>query len=1198
MDEFGRETKKRIVKIRKRLEDQIEAGKRYEESKKTAGLAGGHSAKGSKHFMHRPKSIASKMDSTVYSNRSKNSKSKSGKDTNESRTEEMPNKNMTSMVDNEKNQKDDSDPEDEEYYEEPEIEGSQLRLSKKHLTFTAVQGTIACDSIWVENIGNTVVFYEWRKVKMPNLHQSCMNDMDSRFFCHYSKYLLKPGESRNFIFSFKSDIHGIFNEAWELYSDPKLVEPLQPILLAGHSLTIDTHREFREGFDKKILDDFVWRSMKEIVSDIVDDVRTTDPPPPDLFDPEVCRVEFEERNAPMGLWYYGLAVSMFRYIYEEVERCKELKMQRRKEREMKEKLESNIQEPVLTPEEEEKLEKQKRKEEEEARRKKEEGWDLNVEQLGTDIEEFLIFDEAVREAMKDLFEDMLELCRKRPFSRSPLYQEISDVLCQTATQITDLADQMRKELDLGEYVFVDPENVKEEVQVDPKAAKKAPVADPKKGKRKFKNEEEEKAFMDEYKMKLAAKAAAFSIEKIDAIDQKRGFVEFTEGGYTRKALNEEETDLLSRKKEMRNVDMESKRVLIRAHLALKEPEWTRANEEYAAALRAAEEEKERAANEKQGGKAAAKGNQGAKGASQPAKSQNPKGSFASQTMISGQSAPTEQPVLSINFIRPESLEKLIDTIKHLAGSAPRMVFLMISAGPKAGRDLPAFSIGFLADFLRDNLDLTLYTEPYIIEEWTERLETDYYPEGSYIMFPNAFSIPEEIGFRTTENPETSVIEMDSLQWKECQQFANRLSEYANVFINIDKENFFSEEKLTSHARMMTGDKLMGPEIKQALDVILDSVVNPPMTILMGGSVAPLKFLVLEACMGLTHDIFLGGQMAIAFILARAKDVITQINGMRLDSRLEKAVQRVQALASESAVNLHFPEELIALTEINQSGSTAEMSQEQWEAILKKSWGMEVFDLIEEKQKMLLEAAEKQEVEVKGKQPPARNQPNKPGPPAPSPEAEKLVLNVEDLTVIRFSDLYEADLFADIQKQRSILWIGSMVPFPAQPMALADHLDVRLARVLFDKKVQEETKPPEPVYDGGRKKKGQEVFRKLTISLVGSDLLALNEAVLKEEPPKKKRRRRSSEDDQDEEERDELDENGEEDGGVSEEEENEGEEEELEDGLEGDSEEGSRKSLVKKTNLDLISDKFSPETEFVLHFISGKKFPSKTKLISK
>ena len=101
MDDSGTETKKRIVKIRRRLEDQIEAGKRYEENKKAAGQAGLHSSKGSKHFMHRPKSIASKMDSTVYSNRSKNSKSKSGKDTNESRTEEAPpGKNMTSMVEN------------------------------------------------------------------------------------------------------------------------------------------------------------------------------------------------------------------------------------------------------------------------------------------------------------------------------------------------------------------------------------------------------------------------------------------------------------------------------------------------------------------------------------------------------------------------------------------------------------------------------------------------------------------------------------------------------------------------------------------------------------------------------------------------------------------------------------------------------------------------------------------------------------------------------------------------------------------------------------------------------------------------------------------------------------------------------------------------------------------------------------------
>ncbi len=37
--------------------------------------------------------------------------------------------------------------------------------------------------------------------------------------------------------------------------------------------------------------------MKEIVTDIVDFVKTPTPPLPDLNNPEVCRIEFEKKNS-------------------------------------------------------------------------------------------------------------------------------------------------------------------------------------------------------------------------------------------------------------------------------------------------------------------------------------------------------------------------------------------------------------------------------------------------------------------------------------------------------------------------------------------------------------------------------------------------------------------------------------------------------------------------------------------------------------------------------------------------------------------------------------------------------------------------------------------------------------------------------------------------------------------------------------
>jgi hypothetical protein len=45
--------------------------------------------------------------------------------------------------------------------------------------------------------------------------------------------MLKPGESKSFTFSFKSEKVGMFNEEWELLTEPILLNPLSLVSLSG-----------------------------------------------------------------------------------------------------------------------------------------------------------------------------------------------------------------------------------------------------------------------------------------------------------------------------------------------------------------------------------------------------------------------------------------------------------------------------------------------------------------------------------------------------------------------------------------------------------------------------------------------------------------------------------------------------------------------------------------------------------------------------------------------------------------------------------------------------------------------------------------------------------------------------------------------------------------------------------------------------
>mmetsp|Transcript_29997 Transcript_29997/g.40607 ORF Transcript_29997/g.40607 Transcript_29997/m.40607 type:complete len:106 (-) Transcript_29997:2499-2816(-) len=95
------------------------------------------------------------------------------------------------------------------------------------------------DRVVIQNIGSTTVTYQWKKNIRNDHIPSKSSDFVKRFYCHYPRSILKPGESKTFTFSFKSDKAGMFNEEWALLTEPNLLNPLPLISLSGIALSDD-----------------------------------------------------------------------------------------------------------------------------------------------------------------------------------------------------------------------------------------------------------------------------------------------------------------------------------------------------------------------------------------------------------------------------------------------------------------------------------------------------------------------------------------------------------------------------------------------------------------------------------------------------------------------------------------------------------------------------------------------------------------------------------------------------------------------------------------------------------------------------------------------------------------------------------------------------------------------------------------------
>ena len=106
-------------------------------------------------------------------------------------------------------------------------------------------------AVVLKNTGSTTVTYEWKKIERGDYIQSKHSDGVQRFYCHYPRDTLKPNETKTFIFSFRSEKPGMYNEEWELLTEPQLLEPSPLLNLSGMATKADEYESKVAALDQR-----------------------------------------------------------------------------------------------------------------------------------------------------------------------------------------------------------------------------------------------------------------------------------------------------------------------------------------------------------------------------------------------------------------------------------------------------------------------------------------------------------------------------------------------------------------------------------------------------------------------------------------------------------------------------------------------------------------------------------------------------------------------------------------------------------------------------------------------------------------------------------------------------------------------------------------------------------------------------------
>uniref|UniRef100_A0A5F9CGL2 MYCBP associated protein n=1 Tax=Oryctolagus cuniculus TaxID=9986 RepID=A0A5F9CGL2_RABIT len=180
------------------------------------------------------------------------------------------------------------------------------------LTFETVGGEKTSSELTVVNNGTVAIWYDWRRRPQRDSFQAMKRNRMQRFYFDNREGVILPGETKNFIFFFKSLTAGIFRESWEFGTHPTLLGgALLQVNLHAISLAQDIFREERKLLERKLASQEALSIAKSLLPELLMGVLTPEPAP---LATDTCLTEedlFHHRN-PRLHYQYQVVQSLHR----------------------------------------------------------------------------------------------------------------------------------------------------------------------------------------------------------------------------------------------------------------------------------------------------------------------------------------------------------------------------------------------------------------------------------------------------------------------------------------------------------------------------------------------------------------------------------------------------------------------------------------------------------------------------------------------------------------------------------------------------------------------------------------------------------------------------------------------------------------------------------------------------------------------
>ncbi|XP_071672718.1 uncharacterized protein [Patagioenas fasciata] len=198
------------------------------------------------------------------------------------------------------------------------IDGTTSRRNEvgiaARLNFEALAGERAESSLTVSNDGTTAIWYDWLRLpqKIPS-RETKWRRLPWFYFDTRSGVIL-PGETRQFVFIFKSESAGIFSESWEFRTHPLLLGgALLQVTLWGIAVYEDKLADLREKLESDLAARVRAAIVKEILKKLPAQIRTPErtPSPVDAY---ITEEELFQRKNPK-LHYHHRVVQQLHELW-------------------------------------------------------------------------------------------------------------------------------------------------------------------------------------------------------------------------------------------------------------------------------------------------------------------------------------------------------------------------------------------------------------------------------------------------------------------------------------------------------------------------------------------------------------------------------------------------------------------------------------------------------------------------------------------------------------------------------------------------------------------------------------------------------------------------------------------------------------------------------------------------------------------